>query len=222
MNRTGVPLREVSLVCLAVGVTATSYGATATASGFPWWVPVVLAVTVLAGSAEFLFVGIVAAGGGPIAAAVAGLLVNARHLAYGLSIADVVGTGWRRLLGSHVMNDESVVLALARPDPAARRAAYWASGLGVLVCWPAGAALGALLGSAVPDTAAIGLDAMFPAILLALVLPALREARVARAAVAGAVIAVATTPFLPAGLPVLLALLALPLALPPRTAGGDR
>ena len=208
---TGGTLRDIALACLAVWFIGLSYGAIATASGFPLWVPAAQSVLVLAGASEFLFIGIVAAGGNPIAAALAGLLVNARHLPYGLALPDmtgpdVTGRGWRRLLGSHVMNDESVVFALAQEDLPRKRAAYWACGLGVLLCWPAGAILGALIGRAIGNTDAFGLDAMFPAVILALIMPALRDRVTVRAALAGAAIALATTPFLPAGLPVLLAL----------------
>src|SRR5580704_13560035 len=200
-------LRDIALTCLAVLFIGLSYGAVAVASGFPLWVPAAQSVLVLAGASEFLFIGLVAAGGNPLAAAAAGLLVNARHLPYGLALPDgVTGPGLaRRLLGSHLMNDESVVFALAQEDLPRKRAAYWACGLGVLACWPAGAVLGALIGSVITDTGAFGLDAMFPA----LILPALRDRVTARAAVTGAVIALAATPFLPPGLPELLALLAL-------------
>lgn len=199
-------LRDIAVVCLAVGVIGLSYGASAVASGLPVWLPVLLAVLVVAASSEFLFVGILAAGGSPVAAVLAGLLVNARHLPFGLGVPDVLGRGWRRLLGTHLMNDETVVFALAHRDSERGRAAYWTCGLGILLCWPAGAALGALLGTVVHDTGALGLDAMFPAVLLALILPALRERPKRRAALTGAAIALAAVPFLPAGLPVLLAL----------------
>jgi len=199
-------LSGIAAVLLAVGLIGVSYGATAVTSGFPLWVPIALGVVVLAGGAEFLFIGIMAAGGSPIAAVLAGLLVNARHLPYGLSVPDVVGTGWRRRIGVHVMNDESVALALAQPDIARRRAAYWVSGLGVLIAWPGGAAIGALIGTVVPDTGAIGLDAVFPAVLLSLIMPALRARGTLRAALIGAIAAVASAPFLPAGMPVLVAL----------------
>ena len=208
--------RDIALTCLAVMFIGLSYGAVAVTSGFPFWVPAAQSVFVLAGASEFLFIGIVAAGGSPIAAALAGLLVNARHLPYGLALRPgVTGRGWRRLAGTHVMNDESVVFALAQDDLPAQRAAYWACGLGVLLCWPGGAILGALIGSAVHDTGAFGLDAMFPAVILALVVPDLRDRMTRRAALAGAAIALAATPFLPAGLPVLLALVAVLLL--PRT-----
>jgi 4-azaleucine resistance transporter AzlC len=214
----GGTLRDIALACLAVWFIGLSYGAIAVASGFPLWVPAAQSVLVLAGASEFLFIGIVAAGGNPLAAAAAGLLVNARHLPYGLALPDMTGPdmtgpgmtglrhGWRRLLGSHVMNDESVVFALAQEDLPRKRAAYWTCGLGVLLCWPAGAVLGALIGSLIGNTNAFGLDAMFPAVILALVVPALRDRVTVRAALTGAAIALAATPFLPAGLPVLLSL----------------
>lgn len=200
------PLRDIALVCLAVGVVGLSYGATAVASGFPLWLPALLGVLVLAASSEFTFIGIIAAGGSPIAAVLAGLAVNARHLPFGLALPDVLGQGWRRLLGTHLMNDESVVFAMAQEGGARKRAAYWACGLGILICWPLGALAGGLAGTVVDDTGVLGLDAMFPAILLALILPAFRDRDKRHAALAGAVIALVTTPFLPAGLPVLLSL----------------
>ncbi|MEU5095530.1 AzlC family ABC transporter permease [Streptomyces sp. NPDC020996] len=205
------PLRDIALVCLAVGVIGVSYGAVATTSGFAWWFPVLMGALVLAASSEFLFIGIVAAGGSPIAALLAGLLVNARHLPFGLAVPDVLGRGWRGLLGTHLMNDETVVFALSQEGMHRKRAAYWACGLGILVCWPAGAALGALLGTVVRDTGALGLDAMFPAVILALILPAMKERAVRRTALAGAALALAVTAFVPVGLPVLIALAALPL-----------
>ncbi|MEU0584279.1 AzlC family ABC transporter permease [Streptomyces sp. NPDC006132] len=205
--------RDIALVCLAVGVIGVSYGALAVTSGFPWWFPVLMGALVLAASSEILFVGIIAAGGSPLAALLAGLLVNARHLPFGLAVPDVLGRGRRKVLGTHLMNDETVVFALAQDEPERRRAAYWLCGLGILVCWPAGAALGALLGSVVRDTDALGLDAMFPAVILALILPALTTRPLRRTALAGAALALTVTPFLPAGLPVLTALAALPLSM---------
>jgi 4-azaleucine resistance transporter AzlC len=201
-------LRDIALACLAVWFIGLSYGAVAVASGFPLWFPAAQSVLVLAGASEFLFIGIVAAGGNPLAAAAAGLLVNARHLPYGLALPDTI-TGpsrARRLLGSHVMNDESVVFALAQEDLPRKRAAYCTGGLGVPLCWPAGAVLGALIGGMIGNTNAFGLDAMFPAVILALIVPALRDRVTVRAALTGAAIALAATPFLPAGLPVLLSL----------------
>ncbi|QLY30300.1 AzlC family ABC transporter permease [Nocardia huaxiensis] len=201
-------LTGIAAICLAVAMIGVSYGATAVTSGLPAWLPVLLSVAVLAGGSEFVFIGIITAGGGLIAAVMAGLLVNARHLPYGLSVPDVVGSGWRRLVGTHVMNDESVALAMSQPDRDRRRAAYWLCGLGVMISWPLGAVIGAVLGSIVPDPNAFGLDAVYPAVLLTLVIPALREPVTRTAALAGAAVAAISTPFVGAGVPVLLALTA--------------
>ncbi|VDZ70379.1 branched-chain amino acid ABC transporter permease [Klebsiella aerogenes] len=78
----GDTIKAIVLVCLAVGVVGMSYGSLAMAYGFPLWVPFVLSITVLAGASEFMFIGIVASGGNPLAAAAAGLLVNARHVPF--------------------------------------------------------------------------------------------------------------------------------------------
>src|SRR5437588_11912804 len=121
-------LADIGLTCLAVFFIGLSYGAIAVASGFPLWVPAAQRVLVLAGASEFLFIGIVAAGGSPLAAALAGLLVNARHLPYGLALPDVTGRRWRRIAGTHLMNDESVVFALAQGDLARKRPAHWPAG----------------------------------------------------------------------------------------------
>ena len=204
-------VRDITFVCFAVWVIGLAYGATAGALGFPLWMPVILGTLVLAASSELLFVAIIAAGGNPLAAALAGLLVNVRHLPYGLALPDVTGNGWRQLLGTHLMNDETVVFAISQKDPPRQRAAYWACGLGILICWPMGAFLGSLVGTVVRNTNALGLDTMFPAVIVALILPKLQDRQVLWPALAGAVMALATAPFLPAGLPVLTALTALPL-----------
>ncbi|HEX6425897.1 MAG TPA: AzlC family ABC transporter permease [Acidimicrobiales bacterium] len=210
-------MRDIALVCLADALVGLSYGAIAVGSGLDPWVPIALSLLVLAGASQFLFVGIVAAGGSPLAAAAAGLLVNARHLPFGLAVADAVGSGWRRLVGSHLMNDESVAFALRQRGREAQRAAYWVCGLAILVAWNAGVLVGAVAGAAVGEPDALGLDAAFPAVLLALVLPSLRDRGTRRAALAGAAVALAATPVAPAGLPVLLGLVGLLLAGLPRT-----
>jgi 4-azaleucine resistance transporter AzlC len=199
--------RDIGLVCLADCLVGVSYGAIAVSSGFPLWLPMLMSLLVFAGASQFMFIGIVAAGGNPFAAVLAGLLANARHLPFGFAIGDVLGERWPgRLMGSHLMSDETVAFAMAQDEARRRRAAYWACGLGLFVFWNAGVVVGAFAGSAISDTDVFGLDAAFPAVLLALVLPSLRDKAVRVPVLVGVVVALAATPFLPAGLPVLLAL----------------
>jgi 4-azaleucine resistance transporter AzlC len=217
LHRTSL-VRDSSLVWLAGGVVGVSFGAVSVAGGLPVWVPVAMSVLVYAGSAQFSAVGVLLAGGGPLAAATTGLLLNTRTAAFSLAVAGILGPGRAaRFLGAHLVTDETVAFALAQPDPARRRAAFWISGLGLFAVWNAGVLIGALAGSALGDPAAYGLDAAFPAVLVALVLPALRgDASVRWSAGLGALLALAATPAVPAGIPVLLALGGLALYRGPR------
>jgi 4-azaleucine resistance transporter AzlC len=199
--------RDIGLVCLADCLVGISYGAIAVSSGFPLWLPMLMSLLVFAGASQFMFIGIVAAGGNPFAAVLAGLLANARHLPFGFAVGDAVGRRRAtRVVGSHFMSDETVAFAMAQDDAPRRRAAYWACGLGIFVFWNAGVLVGAYAGTAISDTDAFGLDAAFPAVLLALVLPSLRDRAARLPVLVGVLVALAATPFLPAGLPVLLAL----------------
>lgn len=210
-------VRDVAALAAAVGIVGASFGAIAVAAGLPVWAVALMSVVVFAGGAQFMAVGMLAAGS-PVAAVLGGLLLNARHLPFGFAMADVIGRRWSaRLLGSHILVDESVAFALGQADPERRRAAYWLTGATLFVVWNIAGALGMLLGQAAADPAVIGLDAVFPAGLLALLMPSLRDATARRAALLGAAVAVVATPFLPPGVPVLLALLGLAVAL-----GGGR
>jgi 4-azaleucine resistance transporter AzlC len=200
-------LRDILLVLLADVLVGASFGAISVSGGLPAWVPVTLSVLVFAGGAQFAAVGVVLAGGSAAAAVVAGLVLNARLLPFGFAVADVLGSRWRtRLPGAHVLTDESVAFAIRTDDPQERRLAYWVCGVALFVGWNLAVVVGALAGRLVSDTAAFGLDAAFPAVLLALVVPSLTDPRTRLAAVVGGVVAVATAPFVSPGLPVLLAL----------------
>ncbi len=196
-------------------VVGLSFGAIAASAGLSVLKISAMSLFVFAGGAQFLAVGVVAAGGGAAAAVLAGLLLNARHLPFGLAVGEVIGERRRSLVvGSHLMVDESVAFALAQPDPARRRRAYWLAGSVLFVTWNIATVVGAVAGQALGDPGRFGIDAAFPAAMLALLLPAVRERPAGRVALAGGALALASAPFLPAGLPVLIGLLAVLLAVP--------
>lgn len=206
-------LRDVGLVGLADGIVGLSFGAASVAGGLPWWVPAALSVLVFAGGSQIAAVGVVLAGGSPVAAVAAGAVLNTRLLPYGLAVADVVTSEYGgvrrwlvRVLGAHLITDESVAFALRRDDRSRRRTAFWTCGITLFVIWNVSVLLGVVLGAALHDTSAFGLDSTFPAVMLALALPTLTSRAIKVAAGTGAVIAVALTPVLPAGLPLLAAL----------------
>ncbi len=206
-------LRDVGLVGLADGIVGLSFGSASVAGGLPWWVPAALSVLVFAGGSQIAAVGVVLAGGSPLAAVAAGAVLNTRLFPYGLAVADVVTSEYGavrrwliRVIGSHLITDESAAFTLRQDGPYRRRAAFWTCGIALFVIWNVSVLLGVGLGSALHDTSAFGLDSTFPAVMLALALPTLTSRSIKVAAGTGAVIAVALTPLLPAGLPLLAAL----------------
>jgi len=205
-------LGDMALVCAADAIVGASLGAISVAGHLPLWFPVALSVIVFAGSAQFATVSVLLAGGSPMAAAITGLALNGRLLAYGFTVCDVFGKGrLARLLGAHFIVDESVAFATQQTQPARRRAAFWAAGLMLFVIWNAAVAAGALAGRALTNASALGLDAAFPVILFALVWSSLARggARLYRATALGCVLALGATCVLAPGLAVLTSLLSL-------------
>ncbi len=216
-------LRDALALAAAIAVVGASFGALAAAAGVSPALTVAMSLLVFAGGAQFLVVAVVAAGGGVLAAVVAALLLNLRHLPFGLAVGDTVGRGWAaRLVGAHLLVDETVAFARARPSGPRARSAYWLCGTLLFTAWNVGTVAGMLAGAAVPDPAAFGVDAAFPAGLLALLLPGLRRPDARRVGLAAAAAALLATPVLPPGLPVLLGLLGLLAAGRPRPDGGPR
>ncbi len=211
-SRDAALLGDVGLVGAADGIVGLSFGAASVAGGLPWWVPVALSLLVFAGGSQIAAVGVVLAGGSPFAAVAAGAVLNTRLFPYGLAVADVIGSEYgpvrrwlARIAGPHLITDESVAFALRRVG-CPRRTAFWTCGLALFVIWNVSVLLGVVLGAALHGISALGLDATFPAVMLALALPTLTSRSIKAAAMTGAVIAVALTPVLPAGLPLLAAL----------------
>jgi 4-azaleucine resistance transporter AzlC len=192
---------------VAVGVYGVSFGVLAVAAGMSPAQACVMSMLVFTGASQFAFVGVLAGGGGALAAMGPAVMLAVRNAAYGVSLAPILcGRLRERALLAQLVIDESTAMARAQDDPVAARRAFLATGLSVWLCWNVGTLAGALLGDGLGDPRALGLDAMFPAAFLALLAPQLRRPGAPVAAVAGAMLAVALVPFTPAGLPVIAAL----------------
>jgi 4-azaleucine resistance transporter AzlC len=196
-------MRDAATIAAAAGLIGVSFGVLARGKGVTFEQAQVMSLGVFAGGSQFVLVGGV--GSGLAAACVAGLVLNARHIPFGLSLAPVLdGPLWRRVVASQLVVDESTAYALSETEPWRKRQGFWAVGLMLFVAWNAGTAIGALAGEAI-DYRAFGVDAAFPALLLAVLAPQLAARPGRIAALAGAVIAIATTPLVPRGVPILLA-----------------
>ncbi|QIZ33897.1 AzlC family ABC transporter permease [Saccharopolyspora sp. ASAGF58] len=216
-------LRDVLSMAVAMAVVGASLGAIAVSKGVPLWMITLMGAVVFAGGSEFMVVGLAAAGAAPVTAVLGGLMLNARHLPFGVAVGGLLDRGWpSRLIGSHLMVDESVAFALAQDTATEKKRAYWLTGIALYTAWAPSVFLGGLLGQGVGDPGAFGLDAAMPAALLALIMPSLREFRTLRAVAVGALVAVLTTPLLPEGLPVMAGLVGLAAALPlPKRLAGE-
>ena len=165
----------------------------------------VMSAVVFAGSAQFAAISIIAAGGGLGAAIGAAALMNGRFLPMGIALApSLPGHPLLRAAQGQAIVDASWAMALQGDGRFDRHFLFGAT-VTQYVTWVGGTAAGALGGSALGDPQALGLDAIFPAFFLALLLPELRDVRSRGVALAGAAIALALVPVAPPGVPVLAA-----------------
>ena len=167
--------------------------------------PIVMSVFVFAGSAQFGATAVLAAGGDAVTAIATGAMLNARFLAMGVAAAPALRGGpLRRALEGQAVVDASWALA-ARGDRGFDREALLGATLPQYPAWVLGTVVGVLLGGTIGNPADFGLDAIFPAFFLALLAAELDRPLVIPVVVLAGAIALAFTPILPAGLPVLLA-----------------
>ena len=167
---------------------------------------ITMSATTFAGSAQFAAATILDDGGGAAAAIVAALLLNARYVPLSLAVASIFpGSRRRRALESQLIVDES--WALSGRSGRFEYGVLIGAGLLLYVLWIVGTALGTVAGDLL-DPEAIGLDAAFPALFLALLAPYLRERRALVTAVTAAVITLVLLPVAPPGVPIVAASLA--------------
>jgi 4-azaleucine resistance transporter AzlC len=170
--------------------------------------PIVMSAIVFAGAAQFAALAVLSSGGGAVAAIAAGILLNARFLPMGIALAPSLhGSARRRAADGQAVVDASWALA-HRGDGSFDRNVLLGATLPQYPLWVLGTAVGALAGEVIGDPEALGLDALFPAFFLALLVPELRDRTAVGVALAGAVVALVLTPIAPPGVPVLAASLA--------------
>lgn len=204
------PVRDGLGVGLAVGVSGLAFGTAAVAAGLSVAQSVVLSLVAFTGASQFALVGVIAGGGNVLAGAVGALLLGGRNTLYGLRLADLLGwRGGRRALAAHGVIDETTAVTLAQSGRRDSRTAFTVTFVTLYVLWNATTLIGAVAVGHIGDPNALGLDAVGPAIFLALLWPRLKEGRNALAvALLGAAIALGLTPLLPPGVPVMMAAVA--------------
>jgi predicted branched-subunit amino acid permease len=211
--RAGLPF------ALVAGVVAISFGVLARSLGWGVLAPIVFSVITFSASAQFTVAAVLGAGGGVFAAIAAAVLLNARFLPMGVAVAPFLKGGpLRRALEGQAIVDTSWALA-SRGGGRFDREFMIGATVPQYVAWTLGTVVGQHADDVVGDVERLGLDVIFPAFFLALLVVELRSAgkrAIATAAIAAA-LAAALVPFAPPGLPVLAACVAALLGLRGRT-----
>jgi 4-azaleucine resistance transporter AzlC len=200
--RAGIPFAIAGfLLSVSFGVVAQDAGLSALAA-------IVMSLIVFAGSAQFAAIAIVGQGGTVGAAIGAAALMNSRFLPMGAAFGpSLPGGPLKRAAQGQAVVDASWALA-ARGDGSFDRWMLFGASAAQYVTWQAGTIAGALGGDLLGDPEALGLDAIYPAFFLALLVGEAHSRRAVVVALLGAAIALALVPVAPAGVPVLAASLA--------------
>jgi 4-azaleucine resistance transporter AzlC len=211
---------------LSIGVSlipfGLAFGVSCTQANLTWLHALGMSSLVFTGGSQFAAVSVLKDGGSALAAITAGLLLSIRSLVYGLIMApNLRGPLWFRAAASQLMIDESLAVSTAQARPKAQRAGYLAGGLSVFFFWNVSTLLGFwVLGSDTGFTERFGLDATVPAAFAALVWPRVTDPAQRVLTLLGAAIAFGLIPIAPPGMPIVAAVLAVPLVLGFRSTRG--
>ena len=202
--RTG--LRAGASIAPAVFLIAVSFGVLARDQGWGIVAPIVASVVVFSGSAQFALAEVLEAGGTAFAAIVAAILVNARFAVMGVAVASVFHGGpARRAVESQTTVDASWALANQGGGRFDRELLMGAT-LPQYLAWVGGTVVGVFAGDVISDPEALGLDVVFPAFFLYLLLDEVRRGPdYVAAALVAAPIALLLVPFTPPGVPIIAA-----------------
>jgi 4-azaleucine resistance transporter AzlC len=198
--RAGAPFGvAVLLVGISFGVVARDVIGSVAA--------IVMSAIVFSGAAQFAAVAVLAAAGSVVTAVTAGVLLSLRFVPMGLALAPSLRGGpLRRAATGQAIVDASWALASkggGRFDPEVMLGATAAQ----YPAWLLGTVIGVLAGDALGDPRSLGLDALFPAFFVALLMEELRNEGAIVAAALGAAIALVLIPVAPPGVPVIAACL---------------
>ena len=199
-------LRDSLSVSITVGAYGTAFGAAAVASGFSLLQTCLLSLLTFSGASQFAVIGVLGAGGGALSGIATASLLGIRNGVYGVIMAPRLKVkGFKRIVAAQITIDESTAVALGQEvrGEKAMRQGFWLTGFGVFLFWNLFTVAGALGAQAMGDIRAWGLDSAVPAAFLGLVWPRLKTNRDRALAVGCMIFALAMTPILPAGLPII-------------------
>lgn len=168
-------LAEAGAVFGGFVVLGMGLGVLIASLGLPWWIAPLISLLVLAGSAEFVLVGMLAAGAPLTAVATTTALINSRHLVYGISYPlEKIRGFWARLYAIYSLCDEAFALNVNQPQNRLFQGRMLLIHVGLHLSWAAGSTLGAVLGAGFLSQLR-GVDFVMTALFLALALDSFRQ-----------------------------------------------
>jgi predicted branched-subunit amino acid permease len=198
--------RDSLSVSITVGAYGTAFGAAAVANGFSVLQTCLLSLLTFSGASQFAVIGVLGAGGSALSGIATASLLGIRNGVYGVIMAPRLKVkGFKRIIAAQITIDESTAVALGQEGRGekAMRQGFWLTGFGVFIFWNLFTVAGALGAQAMGDIRAWGLDSAVPAAFLGLVWPRLKTNRDRLLAIGCMIFALAMTPILPAGLPII-------------------
>ncbi len=200
----------LAVVPLWLGVCpfAVAFALLARAAHFDVLTTQACSALIFAGASQVAVVTLAAQGANAAAIVLTALLLNLRHVLYALSLNERLGprtpTRPPRPLLAFVLTDEVYGLTIKALDEGRGGVAFYVgAGLSLYGSFNLATLAGSLLGTLIPNTAALGLDFIFPLTFLALLLPLLRERRHIVVAAASGLLAVAISRIAPGGVTIL-------------------
>ncbi len=200
-------LTHVDFVALAV--TFFSLGVTLQVvlidAGTSTWRAFVASSVIFSATSQFAYLAVRDAGGSDWAAIAAGTIVATRFGILAMSLGPRLPRGRaRRTAAALNVFDPNVAVGVQQATPQAVEREFWRTTAAMLLGWFPGIAVGTFLGNILGEVDRFGLDAVFPAALLAIIGNLLRTREGLAAGVAGGLICLALLPFAPAGVPIIL------------------
>ncbi|QCX79525.1 Inner membrane protein YgaZ [Streptomyces sp. YIM 121038] len=207
-------VRDALGVGIAVGLSGFAFGVTSAGSGLTVLQTCALSLLVFTGASQFALVGALAGGGNPFTAAAGAFFLGVRNAFYGLRLSQLLALPRAvRPFAAHWVIDETAAVSLAQRGRRGARIGFTVTGLSLYALWNLTTLAGAVGAEAIGDTDAWGLDAAGPAVFLALLAPMVRATRERTVAAVAVLLGLGLLPVLPAGVPVLVAALAVPIVL---------
>ena len=162
---------------------------------------------IFSATSQFAYLAVKDAGGGEWAAIIAGVIVATRFGILAVTLRPRLPEGlFRRVAATVNAFDPNTAIAVQQHTPEAAEREFWRTTAGMMLGWFSGVAVGTFLGDVLGDTSRLGLDALFPAALLAIIGNLLRTRDGRNAGIAGGLFCLVLLPIVPAGLPIILSL----------------